>query len=63
MVIKRPDFLYLIKHERDLAVKMLWQFLGVSELALAADLARTRGEARGQLAESAPGAGGRLRRR
>ncbi len=49
LVMKRPDFLYRIKHERDVAVKLLWQFLGV----LSARLRQTSqelGEARGQLA-------------
>ena len=53
LVIKRPDFLYMIKHERDLAVKMLWQFLGVLSSRLR-QTSRELGEARGQLAESMP---------
>ncbi|MFT3921131.1 MAG: cyclic nucleotide-binding domain-containing protein [Myxococcales bacterium] len=53
LVIKRPDFLYLIKHERDLAVKLLWQFLGVLSSRLR-QTSRELGEARGQLAESMP---------
>ena len=53
LVIKRPDFLYLIKHERDLAVKLLWQFLGVLSSRLR-QTSRELGEARGQLADSLP---------
>jgi serine/threonine protein phosphatase PrpC/CRP-like cAMP-binding protein len=48
LVMKRPDFLYLIKHERDLAVKLLWQFLGVLSARLR-NTSRELGEARGQL--------------
>ncbi len=53
LVIKRPDFLYMIKHERDLAVKIMWQFLGVLSSRLR-QTSRELGEARGQLAESLP---------
>jgi serine/threonine protein phosphatase PrpC/CRP-like cAMP-binding protein len=49
LVMKRPDFLYLIKHERDMAVKLLWQFLGVLSTRLR-HTSRELGEARGQLA-------------
>lgn len=49
LVMKRPDFLYLIKHERDMAVKMLWQFLGVLSSRLR-QTSQELGEARGQLA-------------
>jgi serine/threonine protein phosphatase PrpC/CRP-like cAMP-binding protein len=48
LVMKRPDFLYLIKHERDLAVKLLWQFLGVLSARLR-NTSRELGEARGRL--------------
>ncbi len=53
LVIRRPDFLYLIKYERDLAVKLLWQFLGVLSSRLR-QTSRELGEARGQLADSLP---------
>jgi serine/threonine protein phosphatase PrpC/CRP-like cAMP-binding protein len=49
LVMKRPDFLYCIKHERDMAVKLLWQFLGVLSARLR-QTSRELGEARGQLA-------------
>ncbi len=49
LVMRRPDFLYLIKHERDMAVKMLWQFLGVLSTRLR-QTSQELGEARGQLA-------------
>lgn len=48
LVMKRPDFLYLIKHERDLAVKLLWQFLGVLTARLR-NTSRELGEARVRL--------------
>ena len=48
LVMKRPDFLYLIKHERDLAVKLLWQFRGVLSARLR-HTSRELGEARGRL--------------
>jgi PPM family protein phosphatase len=49
LVMKRPDFLYIIKHERDMAVKLLWQFLGGLSTRLR-QTSRELGEARGQLA-------------
>ena len=49
LVMKRPDFLHIIKHERDMAVKLLWQFLGVLTERLRAT-SRELGEAKGQLA-------------
>jgi serine/threonine protein phosphatase PrpC/CRP-like cAMP-binding protein len=48
LMMKRPDFLYLIKHEKDMAVKLLWQFLGVLSTRLR-QTSRELGEARGQL--------------
>jgi serine/threonine protein phosphatase PrpC/CRP-like cAMP-binding protein len=48
LVMKRADFLYFIKHERDLAVKLLWQFLGVLSARLR-NTSRELGEARGRL--------------
>jgi len=49
LVMKRPDFFHIIKHERDMAVKLLWQFLGVLTERLRAT-SRELGEAKGQLA-------------
>src|SRR5690606_23475017 len=49
LVMKRPDFFYLIKHERDMAVKLLWQFLGVLTTRLR-NTSRQLGDARGKLA-------------
>ena len=49
LVMKRPDFFHIIKHERDMAVKLLWQFLGVLTGRLRAT-SRELGEAKGQLA-------------
>ncbi len=48
LVMKRPDFFHVIKHERDTAVKLLWQFLGVLSERLRST-SRELGEARGQL--------------
>ena len=48
LVMKRADFLYFIKHERDLAVKLLWQFLGVLSARLR-NTSRELGEARDRL--------------
>lgn len=49
LVMKRPDFFYIIRHERDMAVKLLWQFLGVLTTRLR-NTSRELGDARGKLA-------------
>ncbi|HEX6239868.1 MAG TPA: Stp1/IreP family PP2C-type Ser/Thr phosphatase [Polyangiales bacterium] len=46
--MKRRDFLGLVKHERDIAVKLLWQFLGVLTARLR-NTSRELGMAKGQL--------------
>jgi PPM family protein phosphatase len=46
--MKRSDFLYLVKHERDMAVKLLWQFIGVLTARLR-NTSRELGEARERL--------------
>lgn len=46
--LKRADFLYLIKHEREIAVKLLWQFIGVLTSRLR-NTSRELHEARGRL--------------
>ena len=48
LVMRRRDFLGLIKHERDVAVKLLWQFLGVLTARLR-NTSRELGQAKGQL--------------
>jgi serine/threonine protein phosphatase PrpC len=48
LVMKRRDFLGLVKHERDIAVKLLWQFLGVLTARLR-NTSRELGVAKGQL--------------
>jgi serine/threonine protein phosphatase PrpC/CRP-like cAMP-binding protein len=49
LAMKRRDFLGIVKHERDLGVKLLWQFLGVLSDRLR-NTSRELGEARGRLA-------------
>ena len=49
LAMKRRDFLGIVKHERDLGVKLLWQFLGVLSDRLR-NTSRELGEARGKLA-------------
>ena len=49
MVIRRPDFFEILRKEPQLAVKLLWQFLGVLADRLA-DTSRELGEAREELA-------------
>ncbi|MDB4988906.1 MAG: serine/threonine phosphatase PrpC, regulation of stationary phase [Myxococcaceae bacterium] len=49
LAMKRRDFLGIVKHERDLGVKLLWQFLGVLTERLR-NTSRELGEARGKLA-------------
>ncbi|MDB4974489.1 MAG: serine/threonine phosphatase PrpC, regulation of stationary phase [Myxococcaceae bacterium] len=49
LAMKRRDFLGIVKHDRDLGVKLLWQFLGVLTERLR-NTSRELGEARGQLA-------------
>jgi len=51
LVMRRRDFLGLVKHERDVAVKLLWQFMGVLTKRLR-NTSRQLGEAKGQLSES-----------
>jgi serine/threonine protein phosphatase PrpC/CRP-like cAMP-binding protein len=46
--MKRADFLYLVKHERDMAVKLLWQFIGVLTARLR-NTSRDLGEARSRI--------------
>jgi len=48
ITMKRSDFLYLVKHERDMAVKLLWQFIGVLTARLR-NTSRELGEARERL--------------
>lgn len=48
LVMKRRDFLGLVKHERDVAVKLLWQFLGVLTARLR-NTSRELGAAKEQL--------------
>jgi serine/threonine protein phosphatase PrpC len=48
LVMKRRDFLGLVKHERDIAVKLLWQFLGVLTARLR-NTSRELGVAKGAL--------------
>lgn len=48
LVMKRRDFLGLVKHERDIAVKLLWQFLGVLTARLR-NTSRELGVAKGLL--------------
>jgi PPM family protein phosphatase len=47
LVMKRRDFLGLVKHDRDVAVKLLWQFLGVLTARLR-NTSRELGMAKGQ---------------
>jgi serine/threonine protein phosphatase PrpC/CRP-like cAMP-binding protein len=49
MVIRRTDFFEILRNEHQLAVKLLWQFLGVLADRLA-DTSRELGEAREELA-------------
>ncbi len=49
LAMKRPDFFHIIKHEREMAVKLLWQFLGVLTERLRSTSSEL-GEAKGQLA-------------
>ncbi len=49
LVMKRADFFHIIKHERDMAVKLLWQFLGVLTERLRST-SHELGKAKGQLA-------------
>ena len=49
LAMKRRDFLGLVKHERELGVKLLWQFLGVLSARLR-NTSRELGEARDKLA-------------
>jgi PPM family protein phosphatase len=49
LAMRRRDFLGIIKHERELGVKLLWQFLGVLTERLR-NTSRELGEARGKLA-------------
>ncbi|HEX4341084.1 MAG TPA: Stp1/IreP family PP2C-type Ser/Thr phosphatase [Polyangiaceae bacterium] len=49
MVIRRSDFFEILRNEHQLAVKLLWQFLGVLADRLA-DTSRELGEAREELA-------------
>lgn len=48
LLMKRGDFLGLVKHERDVAVKLLWQFLGVLTARLR-NTSRELGAAKEQL--------------
>ncbi len=48
LAMKRRDFLGIIKHDRELGVKLLWQFLGVLTERLR-NTSRELGEARGKL--------------
>jgi serine/threonine protein phosphatase PrpC/CRP-like cAMP-binding protein len=50
MVIRRTDFFEILRNEHQLAVKLLWQFLGVLADRLAAT-SRELGEARAEMAE------------
>ncbi|HEX5657870.1 MAG TPA: cyclic nucleotide-binding domain-containing protein, partial [Polyangiales bacterium] len=49
LAMKRRDFLGIVKHEREMGVKLLWQFLGVFTERLR-NTSRELGEARGKLA-------------
>lgn len=49
LAMKRDDFLGVVKHDRALGVKLLWQFLGVLTARLR-NTSRELGEVRGQLA-------------
>ena len=49
MVIRRRDFFELLRNEHALAVKLLWQFLGVVSDRLA-ETSRELGQAREELA-------------
>jgi CRP-like cAMP-binding protein len=49
MVVRRTDFFEILRNEHQLAVKLLWQFLGVLADRLA-DTNRELGEAREELA-------------
>jgi serine/threonine protein phosphatase PrpC len=49
MVIRRPDFFEILRKEHQLAVKLLWQFLGVLSDRLA-DTSRELGAAKSELA-------------
>ncbi|MET0285883.1 MAG: cyclic nucleotide-binding domain-containing protein [Polyangiales bacterium] len=49
LAMKRKDFLGIVKHEREMGVKLLWQFLGVFTERLR-NTSRELGEARGKLA-------------
>jgi serine/threonine protein phosphatase PrpC/CRP-like cAMP-binding protein len=49
LAMKRRDFLGIVKHEREMGVKLLWQFLGVFTERLR-NTSRELGEARGRLA-------------
>lgn len=49
LVMKRADFFQIIRHEREMAVKLLWRFVGVLTERLR-NTSRELGEARGQLA-------------
>jgi serine/threonine protein phosphatase PrpC/CRP-like cAMP-binding protein len=49
MIIRRSDFFEILRNEHQLAVKLLWQFLGVLADRLA-DTSRELGEAREELA-------------
>ena len=49
MVSRRPDFFEILRNEHQLAVKLLWQFLGVLADRLA-ETSRSLGEAREELA-------------
>jgi hypothetical protein len=50
MVIRRPDFFEILRKEHQLAVKLLWQFLGVLADRLA-ETSKELGHAREELAE------------
>jgi hypothetical protein len=49
MIIRRPDFFELLRSEHALAVKLLWQFLGVVADRLA-ETSKELGQAREELA-------------
>ena len=49
LVMKRRDFFQIIRHEREMAVKLLWRFVGVLTERLR-NTSRELGEARGALA-------------
>lgn len=49
LAMRRRDFLAIVKHERELGVKLLWQFLGVLTERLR-NTSRELGEVRGKLA-------------